>query len=59
MTADDQTPGPRWLEMTNAAYDKVMGFRLLVLLVADVMGVGVARSTSGAEPSEAGLAVAK
>jgi hypothetical protein len=44
--------------MTNAAYDKIMGFRLLVLLVADVMG-DVARSTSGAEPSEAGLAVGK
>jgi Fe/S biogenesis protein NfuA len=26
MSADDQTSGERWLDMTNAAYDKVMGF---------------------------------
>src|SRR3954470_5385629 len=26
MSADDQTSGKRWLDMTDAAYDKVMGF---------------------------------
>jgi Fe/S biogenesis protein NfuA len=26
MSADDQTSGERWLDMTNAAYEKVMGF---------------------------------
>jgi Fe/S biogenesis protein NfuA len=26
MSADDQTSGERWLDMTDAAYDKVMGF---------------------------------
>jgi Fe/S biogenesis protein NfuA len=30
MSADDQTSGDRWLDMTNAAYDKVMGFLLQV-----------------------------
>jgi Fe/S biogenesis protein NfuA len=30
MSADDQTSGERWLDMTNAAYDKVMGFLLQV-----------------------------
>src|ERR687884_799541 len=30
MSADDQTPGERWLDMTNAAYDKVTGFLLQV-----------------------------
>ena len=28
MSADDQTSGERWLDMTTAAYDKVMGFLL-------------------------------
>src|SRR2546423_521753 len=28
MSADDQTSGERWLDMTNAAYDKVTGFLL-------------------------------
>jgi len=26
MTADDQTSGERWLDMSNVAYEKVMGF---------------------------------
>jgi Fe/S biogenesis protein NfuA len=30
MSADDQTSGERWLDMTNAAYDKVMGFLVQV-----------------------------
>ena len=30
MSVDDQTSGERWLDMTNAAYDKVMGFLLQV-----------------------------
>ena len=30
MSADEQTSGERWLDMTNAAYDKVMGFLLQV-----------------------------
>jgi Fe/S biogenesis protein NfuA len=30
MSADDQSSGERWLDMTNAAYDKVMGFLLQV-----------------------------
>src|SRR2546423_1480772 len=30
MSADDQTSGERWLDMTNAAYDKVTGFLLQV-----------------------------
>src|SRR3954449_8365953 len=30
MSADDQTSGERWVDMTNAAYDKVMGFLLQV-----------------------------
>jgi Fe/S biogenesis protein NfuA len=30
MSADDQTSGERWLDMTNAAYDKVMGFLIQV-----------------------------
>src|SRR6478736_2047182 len=30
MSADDQTSGERWLDVTNAAYDKVMGFLLQV-----------------------------
>jgi Fe/S biogenesis protein NfuA len=30
MSADDQTSGERWLDMTTAAYDKVMGFLLQV-----------------------------
>jgi Fe/S biogenesis protein NfuA len=30
MSVDDQTPGERWLDMTNAAYDKVTGFLLQV-----------------------------
>ena len=30
MSADDQTSGERWLDMTNAAYDKVIGFLLQV-----------------------------
>ena len=28
MSVDDQTSGERWLDMTNAAYDKVTGFLL-------------------------------
>jgi Fe/S biogenesis protein NfuA len=31
MSADDQTSGERWLDMTNAAYDKVTGFLLQVV----------------------------
>jgi Fe/S biogenesis protein NfuA len=27
MSADDQTDGERWLDLTSAAYEKVMGFR--------------------------------
>ncbi len=30
MSVDDQTSGERWLDMTNAAYDKVTGFLLQV-----------------------------
>ncbi len=30
MSADDQTSGERWLDMTNAAYDKVTGFLLQI-----------------------------
>src|SRR3982750_1882856 len=30
MSADDQTSGERWLDMTNAVYDKVTGFLLQV-----------------------------
>lgn len=30
MSADDQTSGEQWLGVTNAAYDKVMGFLLQV-----------------------------
>jgi len=30
MSADDQTSGERWLDMTNAAYDKLTGFLLQV-----------------------------
>ena len=30
MSADDQTSGERWLDMTSAAYDKVTGFLLQV-----------------------------
>src|SRR5215210_7507290 len=30
MSVDDQTSGERWLDMTNAAYDKVTGFQLQV-----------------------------
>jgi Fe/S biogenesis protein NfuA len=30
MSADDQSSGERWLDMTNAAYDKVMGFLVQV-----------------------------
>jgi Fe/S biogenesis protein NfuA len=30
MSADDQSSGERWLDMTNTAYDKVMGFLLQV-----------------------------
>ena len=26
MSVDDQTSGERWLDMTDAAYDKVTGF---------------------------------
>jgi Fe-S cluster assembly iron-binding protein IscA len=30
MSTDDQTSGERWLDMTNAAYDKVTGFLVQV-----------------------------
>src|SRR5919107_1225668 len=43
MSVDDQTSGERWLDMTNAAYDKVTGF---LLQVAEPERVAVEQGTA-------------
>ena len=58
MSADDQTSGERWLDMTNAAYDKVTGFLLQVAEPERRAGIrgraGHGRDDPGRQPRRRG-----